>query len=195
MPMRCSGSAAKLGFMYSALAAGSILGNFLYLAIEARVPRGVIQIGGFGLRALAFSVMLFMPDWWVIALALFIGAVALEPVNPMMMSILQEQVPPGMRARIYGVGSALFVVTSPIGIVAYGYLISWLGHGTDAGDLRRAQSGAAGHHALRSGLAAHPQAAARDRAGIRQDDASAPSSSEKRCGRSAPSLHENPPRS
>jgi hypothetical protein len=32
-----------------------------------------------------------------------------------------------MRARIYSVGSALFVVTAPIGIVAYGYLISWLG--------------------------------------------------------------------
>jgi MFS family permease len=121
------GSAAQLGFIYSALAAGSILGNVLYLAIEGRVPRGVIQIGGFSLRALAFSVMLFMPDWWIIALALFFGAVALEPVNPMMMSILQEQVPPGMRARIYSVGSALFVVTAPIGIVAYGYLISWLG--------------------------------------------------------------------
>lgn len=121
------GSAAKLGFIYSALAAGSILGNFLYLAIEARVPRSVIQIGGYGMRALAFSVMIFMPDWWVIALALFIGAVALEPVNPMLMSILQEQVPPGMRARIYGVGSALFVVTAPIGIVAYGFLISSLG--------------------------------------------------------------------
>jgi MFS family permease len=121
------GSAAKLGFMYSALAAGSILGNFLYLAIEARIPRGVIQIGGFAVRALAFSVMVFLPDWWVIAVALFIGAVALEPVNPMLMSILQEQVPPGMRARIYGVGSALFVVTAPIGIVAYGFLISSLG--------------------------------------------------------------------
>jgi MFS family permease len=121
------GSAAKLGFIYSALGAGSILGNFLYLAIEARVPRAVIQIGGYGMRALSFSVMIFMPDWWVIALALFIGAVALEPVNPMLMSILQEQVPPGMRARIYGVGSALFVATSPIGIVAYGYLISSLG--------------------------------------------------------------------
>jgi MFS family permease len=121
------GSAAKLGFIYSALAAGSILGNFLYLAIEPRVSRGVIQIGGFAMRAIAFSVMLFMPDWWVIALAIFLGAVALEPVNPMMMSILQEQVPPGMRARIYSVASALYVVTLPIGIVAYGYLITWLG--------------------------------------------------------------------
>jgi MFS family permease len=121
------GSAAKLGFLYSALGAGSILGNFLYLAIEARIPRGVIQIGGYGMRALAFAVFLFMPDWWVIAVALFIGAVGLEPVNPMLMSIMQEQVPAGMRARIYGVGSALFVVTAPIGIVAYGYLISWLG--------------------------------------------------------------------
>ncbi len=68
-----------------------------------------------------------MPDWWVIALAIFIGAVMLEPVNPMMMSILQEQVPPGMRARIFSVTSALYIVTLPIGIVVYGYLMSWLG--------------------------------------------------------------------
>lgn len=120
-------SAAKLGFIYSALGAGSILGNFLYLAIAARVPRGVIFIGGFSLRALAFSVLLLMPSWWVVALALFIGAVGLEPVNPMTMSILQEQVPPGMRARIFSAGSAMAVVTLPIGIVAYGYLISGLG--------------------------------------------------------------------
>jgi MFS family permease len=121
------GSAAALGFMYSALGAGSILGNFLYLAIEGRAPRSVILIGGFAIRALAFSVMLFMPSWWVISLALFIGAVALEPVNPMAMTILQEEVPSGMRARIYGVGSALATVTLPIGIVAYGFLISKLG--------------------------------------------------------------------
>ena len=120
------GSAASLGFIYAALGAGSILGNFLYLAIEARVPRGVIFIGGFSLRAAAFTVMLLMPSWWVIALALFFGAVGLEPVNPMVMSILQEQVPPGMRARIFSAGSALSVVTLPIGIVAYGYLISLL---------------------------------------------------------------------
>jgi hypothetical protein len=45
----------------------------------------------------------------------------------MTMSILQEQVPSGMRARIYGVGSSLAMITAPIGIVAYGFLISGLG--------------------------------------------------------------------
>lgn len=121
------GSAAKLGLIYSALGAGSILGNFLYLGVEARVSRSVLLIGGFTIRALAFGVMLFMPNWWVIAIAVFIGAVALEPVNPMTMSILQEQVPSGMRARIFSAGSALAMVTLPIGIVAYGFLMSGLG--------------------------------------------------------------------
>lgn len=121
------GSAATLGLIYSALGAGSILGNFLYLGIERRISRSILLIGGFTIRALAFCVMLFMPSWWVVALAIFIGAVALEPINPMTMSIMQEQVPSGMRARIYSAGSSLSMVTLPIGIVAYGFLMNDLG--------------------------------------------------------------------
>lgn len=118
------GSAAQLGFIFAALGAGSIVGNLLYVAISDRFSRSSIFIGGFAIRALSLTVMLFSPSWWMIALAIFIGAVALEPVNPMEMSIMQEQVPSGMRGRVFGAQSAITSSVFPIGIVIYGYLIS-----------------------------------------------------------------------
>jgi len=40
---------------------------------------------------------------------------------------LQEQVPSGMRGRVFGVRGALQSSTLPIGIVVYGFLMSSLG--------------------------------------------------------------------
>lgn len=121
------GSAVQLGFIFSALGAGSLIGNGVYVALSSRLSRSRLLIGGFAVRALAFSVMLTMPEWWVVAVAVFIGAVALEPINPMTMSVLQEQVPSGMRGRVFGARGALQSSTLPIGIVVYGFLISSLG--------------------------------------------------------------------
>lgn len=121
------GSAAQLGFIFGALGAGSIAGNVLYLAIANRIPRGAILIGGFTIRALCFAVFLTMPSWWVIALAIFIGAVALEPCNPLTMSIFQEQVPPAMRGRVFGARSAIAAAAFPIGLIVYGGLLSGIG--------------------------------------------------------------------
>ncbi len=119
-------SAVQLGIVFSALGAGSLIGNGLYVALSHRLSRSQLLIGGFAIRAVAFSVLLTMPDWWVVAAAVFIGAVALEPVNPMTMTILQELVPGGMRGRVFGARSALQASTLPIGIVVYGLLMSSL---------------------------------------------------------------------
>lgn len=121
------GSAIQLGIVFSALGAGSLIGNLVYVTLSHRLSRSRVLIGGFAIRALAFSVLLAMPEWWAVAAAVFIGAVALEPINPMTMTILQEQVPSGMRGRVFGARGALQASTLPIGIVVYGFLISSLG--------------------------------------------------------------------
>jgi MFS family permease len=121
------GSATQLGLIFGALGAGSIAGNILYLVVANRLPRGAIWIGGFAVRALCFGVFLTMPDWWLIALAIFVGAIALEPANPMMMSIFQEQVPAGMRGRVFGARSAIAACAFPIGLLVYGQLMDQFG--------------------------------------------------------------------
>lgn len=121
------GSAAQLGFIFGALGAGSIVGNVVYLAIANRFSRGAILIGGYAIRALCFAVFLTSPTWWVIAIAIFIGAVALEPSNPMVMSIYQEQVPANMRGRVFGARYAIAGCAFPVGLVVYGGLLSTIG--------------------------------------------------------------------
>jgi len=121
------GSAVQLGFIFSALGAGSLIGNGVYVALSGRLSRGALLLSGFAVRGLAFSVLFFMPDWWVVAAAVFVGAVALEPINPMTMSVMHEQVPAGMRGRVFGARGALQASTLPIGIVTYGFLMSSLG--------------------------------------------------------------------
>jgi MFS family permease len=121
------GSAAQLGFIFAALGAGSIVGNLLYVYLQPRFSRSAIFLGGFATRAVCMTVLLTMPPWWAVALAIFIGAVGLEPVNPLSMSIRQEQTPPGMRGRVFGAMAAVWGVAMPIGIVVYGYLMSGIG--------------------------------------------------------------------
>lgn len=121
------GSAENLGFILAGLAIGSLVGNAIFVGLSGRLPRRELIIVGFGVRALAFLVFAFVPPWWVVALAIFIGAVALEPVNPLSQTILQERVPAGMRGRVFGVVSAIQVCTLPIGIMMYGFLLDGIG--------------------------------------------------------------------
>lgn len=121
------GSAENLGFIFAGLAIGSLAGNGIYVAISDRFPRRTLILVGFGVRALAFTVLAFVPPWWVVAGAIFIGAVALEPVNPLFHTIMQERIPAGMRGRVYGVGSAIQATTFPVGIMVYGFLLDGIG--------------------------------------------------------------------
>lgn len=121
------GSAAQLGLIFAGLGAGSLVGNLVYATVGLRFSRTTLLLGGFVARALAFAALLTMPPWWVIAAAIFIGAVAFEPINPMTMSITQEQVPAGMRGRVFGASTAIQAGTLPLGILMFGFLMESLG--------------------------------------------------------------------
>ena len=121
------GSVVDLGLTFAALAAGSVIGNGVFALLSQRLSRRVLYIGGYAVRAVAFAVLLTVPPWWVVAIAIFIGAVALEPINPLMMTVFQERVPGGMRGRVFGASAALQAMSFPVGIVVYGYLLERFG--------------------------------------------------------------------
>jgi predicted MFS family arabinose efflux permease len=121
------GSAENLGYIFTGLAVGSIVGNLIFAALSHKLPRSGLLIGGFAIRAIAFLVLFVVPQWWVVAAAIFVGAVALEPVNPLWMTIMHERVPPGLRGRVFSAALAIGMGTLPIGMVAYGFLLDRLG--------------------------------------------------------------------
>lgn len=121
------GNAVNLGLIFGALAVGSLIGNVIYATLSHRITRRQMLLGGFLVRGLAFTVLIFTPPWWVIALAIFIGAVALEPVNPLSMTMMQERVPQGMRGRAFSAVAAIQACALPIGLVVYGSLLDRIG--------------------------------------------------------------------
>ncbi|MDQ3549408.1 MAG: MFS transporter, partial [Chloroflexota bacterium] len=121
------GSALDLGFMYSALGGGSIVGALIFAIFGHRMPRRATLLTGFTIRALSFWVLVVMPPIGVVVAAIVINATALEPTNPMVQTIFQERIPEGMRGRVLGTVMAIGAATAPIGMIAYGIMISELG--------------------------------------------------------------------
>lgn len=120
------GNALDLGFIFAALAAGSLVGNAVYAVLAPRLPRRLILIGGFAVRACVIWLLVLLPPWWVIAGGIFFSAIAFEPINPLMMTITQERVPTGFRARVFGARLALGVGTLPLGVLVYSTLLDRL---------------------------------------------------------------------
>jgi MFS family permease len=121
------GSALDLGFMYSALGGGSILGATMFAIFGHRLPRRATILTGFTVRALSFWVLVAMPPVGIVVMAIVINATALEPTNPIVMTIFQERVPDGMRGRVFGTIGAIAVATLPVGMIGYGLLMTHLG--------------------------------------------------------------------
>ena len=121
------GSALDLGFMFAALGGGSVIGAALYAVGGHRMPRRFVLIGGFLVRALTFWIIVPIPPVWVISASIVVNAIALEPVNPLSMTILQERVPERMRGRVFGTIRAIGMATMPAGMLLYGFLLEGIG--------------------------------------------------------------------
>jgi MFS family permease len=121
------GSALDLGLMYSALGAGSIVGATLFAVFGHRLPRRATLLTAFTVRALTFWVLVAMPPVGVVVAAIVFNAALFEPCNPMIQTIFQERVPAGMRGRVFGTIDAIGMATMPVGVIAYGVMISELG--------------------------------------------------------------------
>ncbi|MCO5175932.1 MAG: MFS transporter [Thermomicrobiales bacterium] len=121
------GSALDLGVLYSALGGGSIVGALIYAARGHRLPRRLVYVGGFTVRALTFWLLVLIPPLWIVAGAIVVNATALEPANPLSMTIMQERIPEQMRGRVFGLIGAVSMTTSPIGMLMYGLLLERMG--------------------------------------------------------------------
>jgi MFS family permease len=116
-----------LGFVISALAAGSTVGSFGYGWISARMKRKtlirLILLGS----ALSIIPMAFLPPLSVLMLSGFLLGLSWGPYNPLISSLVQQRVPAHLHGRVFGVQTAVFYAAPPLGMVLVGLSVESYG--------------------------------------------------------------------
>ena len=116
-----------LGFVISALAAGSAVGSFGYGWISARMKRKtlirLILLGS----ALSIIPMAFLPPLSVLMLSGFLLGLSWGPYNPLISTLVQQRVPAHLHGRVFGVQTAVFYAAPPLGMVLAGISVESYG--------------------------------------------------------------------
>jgi len=116
---------AKLGIMVSGFGAGAMLGTLIFGAIGDRLPRRQTYVFSFLLVGLPFWALLFTPPFPIVVGIMFFGGIFAGPINPLIMTVAQENIPADMRGRVFGMTSAGAFVAVPLGMLIAGYLVEF----------------------------------------------------------------------
>ena len=122
-----SSNPSGLGFVISALAAGSAVGSFGYGWISARVKRKtlirMILIGS----SVTMIPMAVLPPLPFLMAAGFLLGLSWGPYNPLISSLVQERIPAHLHGRVFGVQTAVFYAAPPLGMVLTGLSVESFG--------------------------------------------------------------------
>ncbi|HLV97591.1 MAG TPA: MFS transporter [Ktedonobacterales bacterium] len=121
------GSAIVLGVLVAAFGGAAFAGTLIYGIIGPRLPRRLTFGVCFILISLRFGVMALVPPLYVLIITNILSGLAAGPLNPIMSTVEQEQVPQEMRARVFGTTTAGAYLGMPVGAFAGGFLVQWAG--------------------------------------------------------------------
>jgi predicted MFS family arabinose efflux permease len=120
-------SALPFGLLLAAVGGATCVGTLIFGAVGPHLPRR---------RTLGLGIMIngafrYWGLLWPLLPALFVGhliaGLAFAPVNPLIDTVMQERLPIQMRARVLGTVNACVLVGIPLGTLASGYLVTWMG--------------------------------------------------------------------
>jgi MFS family permease len=121
-------SVVALGLLGGLFAGGAFAGTLLFAWIGYRLPRVPTLVAGFTVgAALRYFVLAATPGLNVLLVYHAVTSVGIGAVNPILGTIQYELVPQRMRARVFGAVSAGVMAGAPIGALAGGYCVAWLG--------------------------------------------------------------------
>jgi MFS family permease len=120
-------SPLPLGLLLAALGFSTFVGTFVFGAIGKHFPRRLTLGLGISLNGVLRFWGLLLPILPVLLVLHVIAGLVFAPVNPLIDTVLQERVPVELRARVFGTVSAGVLVGVPLGTVASGYLVAWVG--------------------------------------------------------------------
>jgi MFS family permease len=121
------GSPVSLGVILGTFGGFGLLSSLVFGAIGHRLPRRrtfVIAYLCASLPYLALSMLPSLPVTLVIAAA---WGLAAGPLNPILGVVAYERVPPHMRGRVFGVGTAGSYAAIPLGALVGGVVVELIG--------------------------------------------------------------------
>lgn len=125
---RVLGGGAAFGLLVGVMAGGALVGNLLFSAAGHRLPRRPVFVVCFllagGPPSLAMAAGL--PLSGLVAVVALSGLCA-GAINPILGAVKLERVPPGMRARVYGLVGAGCWAAMPLGALAAGLAVEHVG--------------------------------------------------------------------
>jgi MFS family permease len=123
-----AGTAVALGLLFGSFSVGAVLGNVVFTAVAPRIPRwAVFSVGFLAAGAPKWVVLALVPQLWIVYAVSFLGGLGAAALNPILGAVLYERVPERMQARVLGMSLAMSWAGIPIGGLAGGVLVQWLG--------------------------------------------------------------------
>ena len=119
--------AGELGVALAGEGIGALVAALLYGAIGHRLPRRATLLGGLVVASVPMGILAATPPLAGTTAALVVLGLATGMANPLLGTVLQERVPPELRARVFGAVLASALVAAPLGMLLVGPLLEALG--------------------------------------------------------------------
>lgn len=120
-------SAVGLGLVFGAFGAGALTGALTYGAIGHRFSRRWVFVGAFLLVALRSFPFIPVPPLIVLVGSMFVFGIGSGPLNPILGLAELGRTPAHMRGRVLGAIQAIAWGAMPLGVLAGGFLVAWIG--------------------------------------------------------------------
>ncbi|MFK0213093.1 MFS transporter [Streptomyces sp. NPDC090298] len=122
------GGPAAQGLLVSVFAGCALAGALLYGAVGERFPRRVVFTAGFLLCGAPPYVVAALTDTTAPLLVTMVAAgFGAGVLNPILTTVIYEQVPDALRSRVSGASTAGVLLTTPLGGLAAGLLVERAG--------------------------------------------------------------------
>ncbi|ATO12930.1 MFS transporter [Micromonospora sp. WMMA2032] len=115
------GGPAAFGLLVGTMGGGALVGSLVFSAIGHRLPRRATFVTAFAVcGAPPLWALAAAPPLPVVVAVVAVAGLAAGALNPLMGAVEVERVPPGMRARVFGVIGAGAWAAMPVGAVGAG---------------------------------------------------------------------------
>jgi len=116
-----------LGTIFALTGVGGLIGTILFGLFGPRLPRRALFIGAFFVSSAPFWTLTAMASFIPTTAAMFVNNLAIAPLGPLLITILQERIPPELRGRVFGVMTSMMFAASPLGLLIAGVSIDAVG--------------------------------------------------------------------